>query len=49
MTECVREAVHFWLKGKGKGDGLFFTHEETLEAIWEDLVAGKGKGKGEQE
>jgi len=28
----VREAVHCWLRGKGKKDGLLFSVEETVEA-----------------
>ena len=32
VTELLREAVHYWLKEKGKDDGLLFSIEETVEA-----------------
>jgi len=33
VTELVRAAVHYWLKGMGKNDGLLYSREETVEAV----------------
>jgi hypothetical protein len=33
ITELVRAAVHFLLKGMGKNDGLLYTREEAVEAV----------------
>ena len=36
ITELLREAVHYWLKAKGKDDGLLYSVEETIEAYMKE-------------
>jgi hypothetical protein len=45
ITELVRAAVHFLLKGMGKNDALLYTREEAVEAV---VATWQGEGEGEK-